>query len=53
MGTFLLLILAFLIGYGIYYVTNLTFELKEKIRKDRMIHDAQYRVLEDGRYDRA
>ena len=47
MATFLLLGLAFLIGLGIYYVTNITFELKEKIRKDRTIRDAEYRVLED------
>lgn len=50
-GTIILLGIAFLVGYGVYYVTNLTYELKEKIRKDRTIRDAQYRVLEDEKHD--
>lgn len=51
MATFILLTIAFLIGLGIYYVTNLTFEIREKTKQDRMIKDVEYRVLEDEKHE--
>jgi hypothetical protein len=52
LGTLLLLGIGLIVGYGVYYVTNLTYELKERIRRDRTIRDAQYRVLEDEEHEK-
>jgi hypothetical protein len=45
-----LIALVFVIGLGIYYVTNLDFTIGEGFRrrkKDTTIRDAEYIVLED------
>lgn len=47
---FFLIILAFIIGFGIYYLTRLDFTIGSGLhykKKDTMIRDAEYIVLED------
>ena len=45
-----LIALAFIIGFGIYYLTRLDFTIGSGFyhkKKDTMIRDAEYTVLED------
>ena len=47
---FFLIILAFIIGFGIYYLTRLDFTIGSGFhhkKKDTTIRDAEYTVLED------
>ena len=51
----LLIVLTFIIGLGIYYLTNLDFTVGSgfhyKKKKDDMIRDAEYTIVEDKKIE--